>query len=190
MERTDVSDSIGELIGRCRAGDTDAVSELVLRYRAWAIHVAARAVGDADLSEDVAQESFLTALASLENLREPGSFLAWFRKIIRTQACRMLRNSHEASLLVDDLEDFDPGPEASALAEEMREHILRAMQAIPPAGREAADLFYMQEMNCTEISGLLNIPTGTVKRRLHDARIRLRGILLDYITESDERGMK
>jgi RNA polymerase sigma-70 factor (ECF subfamily) len=68
---------------------------------------------------------------------------------------------------------------------ETRLLVREALAALPPAGRETAELFYLDEYNCAEVAELLHVPKGTVKRRLHDARSRLRDLLLGQIDDAE-----
>ena len=46
-------------------------------------------------------------------------------------------------------------------------------------------MFYLDDMKCSQIAERLGVPQGTVKRRLHDARERLRAMLLGYVMEGE-----
>lgn len=162
------------LIERCRRREEDAVAELVLRFRAWAEDLAAALVSDSGLAEDVVQEAFATAVLRLGELRDPAAFPGWLRQIVRTHANRVTRKRQEIPLREDAPETPScPDPER----EDLRNHVRCLVRELPPAMRDATQLFYLEERSCGEISAMLDIPRGTVKRRLHDARERLRGLL-------------
>jgi RNA polymerase sigma factor (sigma-70 family) len=187
-----VSESLQELLPRCRAGENDAITELVGRYRSWARHLALANIDDRDLAEDAVQEAFLMALQHLSELREPEAFPGWFRRIISTQVNRIARTRRELPL-TDEFEpdsgDLTPGQQI--LREELRQQVREALRSLPPTERETAEMFYIDDLSCADISGLLQVPSGTVKRRLHDARKQLRSMLLGYVGDQirhDERG--
>jgi len=184
-----VKESLPELLGGCRAGDEAAIAELVRRFQTWGIDLARALVDDAGLAEDVVQEAFVTALQQLDRLREPMAFPGWFRQIVRTHANRVTRKRREVA--VADMEgavrEECSAPDALA-QEELRECVRDAVRNLPAAGRATAELFYLDERSCGEVADLLGVPTGTVKRRLHDARKRLRDMLLGYVRgEPEER---
>lgn len=175
-----------DLLKMCEMGDGEAVPELVRRFRPWALDFAAAITDDRDLAEDAVQEAFITALRRLTDLREPNAFPGWFRQIIRTQARRILRGRRELSVAQDDLVVAgDCSPEERLQAEELRAVVRKALQSLPNAGRDTAELFYLEEMSCAGISDRLEVPEGTVRRRLHDARARLRDMLLGYIRDEE-----
>ncbi len=179
-----MSDDLDSLLSRCKVGDERAVSELVQRHRPWALKAASGIVHDAGLAEDVVQEAFVAALQRLDSLRSPQAFRSWFRRIVRTHATRMLRKRREASLDDDNAVPHD-GPSPGQIVEraEAAERVTGALAALPPKGRRTAELFYLDELSCSEIAGTLSVPVGTVKRRLHDARHRMRDMLLGHVAE-------
>lgn len=73
-------------------------------------------------------------------------------------------------------DQVDPGEAVDR--EALRAGVRAALADLPAMGRETLELYYFEERSCAEISDLLRIPQGTVKRRLHDARHRLRDLLL------------
>jgi len=174
-----------ELLHRCMNGDEAAIGLLVRRYRARALDLATALLGDNHLAEDAVQEAFLVVLERLGDLRDPQAFVGWFRQVVRTQCSRIVRRRKE-TLGADPVELHAPDPSAREVAETAERHRLvrKALSELPPAGRETAEMFYLQELRCADIARRLDIPTNTVKRRLHDARERLRHTLLGTIPDA------
>ena len=135
-------------------------------------------VDDASLAEDVVQEAFTTALLRLNDLREPLAFPGWLRQIVRRQANHLMRKRREVPFGdVTGVQRGGPGmsePERN----DLREHVREMIRGLPPVIRDTTELFYIEERSCVEIAAMLKIAQGTVRRRLHDARQRLRGILI------------
>jgi RNA polymerase sigma factor (sigma-70 family) len=179
-----VSEGLTDLLRRCQDGQPSAVSALVTRFQPWALDLACAFVPDDGLAEDAVQEAFVAALTRLGDLRDPVAFPGWFRQIIRTHASRITRKRREVLLPAapEPVGSF-PSPSVALERGEIRELVRKALAGLPPAGRETAKLFYLDEHSCGEVADLLQVPTGTVKRRLHDARKRLRGMLLGHIGE-------
>jgi RNA polymerase sigma factor (sigma-70 family) len=183
--------NVRDLIERCRNGDEDAIATMVRRYRTKALDLAAALLGDEHLAQDAVQEAFLAALGNLSSLRDPNAFAGWFRQIVRTQCHRILRRRREQPVDAIDRVASGVSPSEQIERDERRSLVLRALAALPPGGRRAAAMFYLEERQCAEIGAELNLPVSTVKRRLHDARRRLREVLLGQIPdaerEDDER---
>ena len=181
-----------DLIKICETGDEEAIRELLRRFRPWALEFASAIIDDRDLAEDAVQEAFIVALQRLSDLREPDAFPGWFRQIIRTQAGRITRKRLELPTAQNDLIHADVSIPNNLQADELREVVHNALQSLPSTGRDTAELFYLEEMSCADISDQLGVPLGTVKRRLFDARAKLHDLLLGYVTgeEADSEEQK
>ena len=175
-----------DLLKMCQRGDGEAVTELIRRFRPWALDFATAIVDDRDLAEDAVQEAFIVAIQRLPDLREPDAFPGWFRQIIRTQAVRIVRRRRELPGELDDAVcTSEATPQERLQDEELRAVVRQALSSLPGPGRDTAELFYLEEMSCASISDRLGVPEGTVKRRLYDARARLRDMLLGYIRDEE-----
>ena len=175
------------LIERCRGREEDAMSELVSRFRAWALDLAAALVSDVSLAEDVVQEAFTTALLRLPELRDPLAFAGWLRQIVRTHANHLMRKRREVPLAEEDSPACGSSSSADLERNELREYVREVVRGLPRAMRDTTELFYLEERSCAEISAMLDVPQGTVKRRLHDARERLRDTLAGTLDADMER---
>jgi len=172
------------LIAACTQGDEDALREVYTRNRGWAFDLARALLNDDASAEDAVQESFLAAFVRLGELRSPQAFPAWLRQIIRTQCNRVRRTQRDATCECVEMEHKVNVTAVSALAhEELREKVRGLVEELPPAQRAATRLYYLEERTCREVAGRLAVPEGTVKRRLHDARNRLRTMLLPDIDD-------
>jgi len=173
-----MSEVIGELLRRCRNGEVEAFSLLVEQFGGWARQVTRAILRDEHLAEDAVQASFLKAFMRLGELREPAAFPGWFRQILRSESCRIARSRREPVM-----EDFEvgpergPGPPERMELEDMRQKVREAVNSLPDNGRQTTELYYLGGHNCEEVAKMLQVPEGTVKRRLHDARNHLRTIL-------------
>jgi RNA polymerase sigma-70 factor (ECF subfamily) len=183
MEQT-----ISDILARCRHGDACAVRLLVRRFSHSAGQLATALLSDQHLAEDAVQNAFLTALARLEQLRAPTAFGAWFRQIVRTESHRILRHRRGETDVRDEIDiGVFNDPAAAAEASELRAVVREAVKRLPPAASKTTEMFYLDERSHAEIADFLEVPTGTVKRRLHDARRRLRELLAGYMGESEPR---
>jgi len=172
------------LLERCQAGDNEAIATLVHRYRAKAIDLAAAVLRDRHLAEDVVQESFVRALERLGDLRDRSAFAGWFRQIVRRRCYRVLRRTREGP--GEEMADVPGGtsPDEAILREERSHAVRDALHRLPRACRQTAEMFYLEERDCPDIGRELGVPVGTVRRRLHDARKRLRDMFLGTIPDT------
>lgn len=173
-----------QLVERALRGDVPALGTLIGRHRPEAIRLARRVLGDPWEAEDVVQEATLQAFLGLRNLRAPSRFGAWLLGIV-VNLCRMRlrgrRDEHplagwEGGRTVRDFTwaDAQPSPEEIHELRELQRAILAAVSRLPAEQREAVWLHYIDGLTLREIGVLTGAPVGTVKARLHRARVRLR----------------
>ncbi len=179
-----------DLIMTAQAGDAAAFEVLVRRYQDFAYAVAFARVGDRQLAQDVAQEAFLQAHRDLQSLREPRAFGAWLRRLIAKHSDRLLRGKHPITVSLDaalDARDDMPPPGDVVEATELAEVVRAEVNRLPERERLAIALYYVADRPQSEIAAFLQVPTSTIKKRLHDARGRLKERLMgqfgDYLRE-------
>jgi RNA polymerase sigma factor (sigma-70 family) len=166
---------VARLVHAARGGDTRAFGELAERFQSMAQGYALALLRDPGLAEDACQEAFVDAFLHLHQLREDAAFPGWFRRIVRKHADRQRRSR----LLAVELGDL-PGardPLAALLEAEERRSVQDEVAALPPRLRASIALFYGGGLSVDEIAGFLNVAPSAVKKRLFDARARLRRTL-------------
>jgi RNA polymerase sigma factor (sigma-70 family) len=155
----------------------EAFERLMQAFEGAAFGWAYTVLGDAQLAQDAAQEAFIAAYRSLDQLRDPAAFPAWFRRIVLSQCSRLTRR---AVLPVEGLDDETPAPASEtdpARAVEARERqrlVLEAVRQLPEHERAVTELFYLVGFSQQEIAERLALPLTTVKKRLQYARERLK----------------
>lgn len=164
-------------------GASAAFGTLVLRYRKLIIAVAYRLCGDAALAEDIAQDTFVRVWDRLASYRPSGNFKAWLVRIATNMTIDAMRKRKP----VVDIEDVSlvapgQGPEAAALSSERATAVRAALMRLPVQSRTALVLREYQALSYQEIADALDIPLGTVKSRLNDARRRLKVELAGYMS--------
>jgi RNA polymerase sigma factor (sigma-70 family) len=163
-------------VEQAKKGDRSAVAELHRRYWRAARAAAYGVTGDLSLAEDAASEAFCLALQGLKDLDDPDRFGPWLRMIVVRSARRI--KAAEARHRGGQLQEL-PDTEALSTVEQMEQRELAALihQAVghlPERLREAVSLFYFEGYDLKESAAFLDVPVGTLKRRLHEARRRLR----------------
>jgi RNA polymerase sigma factor (sigma-70 family) len=104
-----------ELVGESLSGNRDAFGQIVARYQSLVCSLAFSATGSLSQSEDLAQETFVTAWKKLSELREPEKLRAWLCGIARNLINNFLRKqgrepSHRAKSLEEISESHSPEP--------------------------------------------------------------------------------
>ncbi len=160
-----------------QAGDTSAFRQLVLQYGGMVRQVAMAVKHDYDLAEDVAQESFLEAYRCLHMLRAPLAFPGWLKVIASRQARRLTAVRWRADVSIESIREMlepDEDPEASLLRRDHGIRLRAAVAVLPTRLKAVAVLHYCQGSSQGEVASALSLPVGTVKKRLYDARRRMK----------------
>lgn len=173
------------LVKACLAGEPAAVEALIVRYTKAAFAVALSRLGSRQDAEDVAQETFVTAIRTLHTLKDPPRVGAWLCGIARHKALNWsARWRRPGTVSWESLAAGEGSVKgvrdvADAIAAaELRSIVRAAIAGLTPLQRDAIALHYVGGYRLGEMADLLGVPLGTVKRRLHDARRRLKGELL------------
>lgn len=177
---SDISDA--GLVERAVSGESKAFDALAGRFQRAVYAVAFAVVADREAALDVLQESFIAAYRQLHTLDDGSRFGPWVCGIARNQARRLrrVRNRHASrELPLPETEIALNEPQADALAERISD----ALAALTEIQANVVTLFYMEGYSIDECAAMLEVPQGTVKRRLHDARQRLKKEMTDMVKQ-------
>jgi RNA polymerase sigma-70 factor (ECF subfamily) len=173
-----------ELVGKCRTGDREAWEVIVRRRHSRVYRLACRFTGRFDEAEDLTQEVFLKVYRTLHLYRaESGALDTWIVRVARNHFIDHYRKHKTERLQTDSLEDqreaavavtagtVTPGQELER--KEAASQVHRLLARLPDDQREAVILRDLEEYTYEEISGILDLPVGTVKSRINRGRIEL-----------------
>ena len=177
------------LVSQAKTGDRSAYSELVIRHYESVIRVVFRLCGEAQLAQDVAQETFIKAWVKLAGYQVRSSFRCWLYRIAINAALDILRQKKDESLEDSEeirmMADKNPGPEAAYIEKEQVDFLQGVVRSLPDAARSVLVLREYGDLSYEEIASVLEIPIGTVMSRLSYARSRLREVLKNYQLEME-----
>ena len=173
-----------ELVRLARQGDADAFGSLVDRNRHAVYRAAYAALGSASEADDVAQEAFVAAYQKLSSFRGESSFKTWvlsiaWRKALdrRNRVARWMRLTvvHDAFTegsadVLDRVACTQPSHEERVAAQQMQQALKQLIAALPRKLRDALLLAASGDHSYDEIARILDIPVGTVKWRISEAR--------------------
>ncbi len=156
---------------------------LVDRYKDAVYGTAYAHVGDFHEAQDLSQEAFILAYRRLRSLRVPERFPNWLHAIVRNLCHDHVRARREARTLEEarPADPCDPAEEHSRRA--VHRHVRRAVASLFEPHREAVSLYYIDGYTCDQVAGFLGVTEGTVKRRLHEARNRLRKEMIHMVRD-------
>jgi RNA polymerase sigma-70 factor (ECF subfamily) len=182
-----VNDDDRRLIAECLGGQRDAFGELVTRYQARLFNAALRLVQSPDDAADVVQDAFLNAFQSLRTFKGDAEFFTWLYRIAFNTAISLKRKkrpalSLEAHAGETGIDPDDPSeyvrPGAALERSEDERELGAAIARLSPEHREVLLMKDIDGLKYEDIAELLGVPIGTIRSRLHRARLELRELLV------------
>jgi len=184
---------MGELLeelSRARQGDVEAYGRVVRRFQDMACGYAYAVLSDFHLAEEVTQEAFIEAYVTLPRLRETAAFASVLRRVVFKHCDRVTRRKRVQTEPLDEhtgVASNAPRPDEAAAKREVHDEVLAVLRSLPDHQREVTTLFYIDGYSQNEIADFLEVPVTTVKKRLHDARNRMKGRLMNMVKETLEQ---
>jgi RNA polymerase sigma-70 factor (ECF subfamily) len=175
------------LIHACLEGDTAAFGVLVRRHQERLYHTVYRLVENAEDAQDVVQEAFLHAYQSLDSFKGDSLFFTWLYRIAVNTAIS-LKRKRRVVLSIDGAHANESGTDPPDLSEgtqpgynleqqEQQRRIQRALARLSPEHRAVLVMKDMEGQKYEMMAELLGVPIGTIRSRLHRARLELRELL-------------
>jgi len=169
-----------DLLRKSARGDAALFGEIVRRYQYLVYAAALQIVKDPAAAQDIAQETFISAFASLKDLRSLEAFPPWLRKIARNKALAWRKEQDRLSPLeaagvlrapteASEMEKEDERKEADAFRAEVR----RIVSSLSDALRFPLLLCYLDGVPTAEAARFLGITEGAIRKRLHDGKKKL-----------------
>ena len=147
-----------------------AFTRLVEQSQHIAFGLALASLGDVEDAKDAAQDAFAAAWHRLSQLRDPSAFVSWLNSIVASESSRRRRRR---AVVAEDL--IPPvSVEGDAHRLDYQSVIASALDELPIGERHVTVLFYFLGYNQPQIGRLLGLKPGTVAKRLHSARLRIR----------------
>ena len=183
------------LVTRARQGDVSAFKQI---YDLYHNNVAAsiyRITRNSHDTEELLQDTFVTAYRKLDKFREEGSFEGWLKRIAVNNALGMLRRKKKISIVDPDLiasnreslSSSTPAPSTSLERQEFDTAFREALLKLPQEFREPFCLAVLEKKSYTEIADDLEISLSLVKIRVYRARKQLKELLSSYSDNSNGR---
>ncbi len=186
---TDQRSEDTHLVRSTLAGDRRSFEEIVCRYQTLVCSIAYSGTGDLALSEDVAQETFLTAWRTLGQLREPKRLRAWLCGIARRLAANARRAMARVATPISSAADApckdSVNPAQRMIGEEDRALMWETLSQLPTNYREPLILFYREEQSVRRVAEDLGLSEDAVKQRLS----RGRRLLTERVTACVEQAL-
>jgi RNA polymerase sigma-70 factor (ECF subfamily) len=183
---TEQADADALLVDRAKRGEVSAFEMLVVKYQRRIERLISRMVRDADLVQDIAQETFIRAYRALPQFRGDSAFYTWLYRIAVNTAKKALverkrdplvnesallssEDGEEPSRVENELSDGST-PDAVLASREIAATVNAAIDALSEDLRQAIVLREIEGLSYEEIADVMNCPIGTVRSRIFRAR--------------------
>ena len=185
MQTVEFNDA--ELVAESLGGNREAFRRIVERYQTLISSLAYCATGNVSQSEDLAQETFVSAWKQLADLREPARLRPWLCSITRFLISKDFRRQgrepvHAAeSLEADEWVSPEPLPPDQVISDEEKAILWRSLERIPEIYREPLVLYYREHQSVEAVAQDLELSEDAVKQRLSRGRKLLQEQFLAFV---------
>jgi RNA polymerase sigma-70 factor (ECF subfamily) len=169
------------LVERAKTGDREAYGELVIRFQNSVYAMALSRVRDPLEAQELAQDVFVHAMRKLPQLRDARCFAGWLRRITARMAINRLTRKGPLfgadPELLDAVQANGRSPQENYEVGEAIGQLKVGLAQLKPLDRATLEAFYIRGRSLKQMAREFEVPTGTIKRRLHVARQRLKEVL-------------
>jgi RNA polymerase sigma factor (sigma-70 family) len=165
-------------IQRVRAGEVEAYSRLVDRYKDMVYTLCIRMLGNEADAEEAAQDAFVKAFRALDDFHGKSKFSTWLYRIAYNQCISVIRRKVKVIDLVDNIPDT--GAEDTSLdgldtlsREERSKYLQMAVDSLPETDAVVITLFYYEELSLEEIAGITGLSGNNIRIKLHRSRKKI-----------------
>lgn len=164
------------LVVRCQLADRGAFAQLVAMCQPGLRAYLNKMLAGRHSVDDVAQEVWMDVFKDVSNLANPSAFLPWLYRIAHNRCARTMRRSPPPTASLGDAELSEIEDEREFTPEDA-EAVHAAMARLSESHREVLLLRFLEDLSYEEIADVLDCPVGTVRSRIHHAKLALRRIL-------------
>lgn len=184
-------EEIKALVLQAKEGNREAFGRLYAEVGRSVYFNCLKLIGSAQEAQDAVQDTFMTALLKLGELREPENFSAWVNRIAINK-CRAYFRKPAAEELTDEALEVIPDegliPEEYAADVQKRRVIMQIIdRELTAEQRRSVILYYFDSLSVEEIAQIMECPSGTVTSRLSAARKKIKEAVLIYEKKTDDR---
>ena len=173
-------------VAAARAGSPEAWDALFQRYQLPLYAYVFELIRSEQTALDVVQETFISAARNLASLRDDDRFGSWLFSIAHRKCVDRWRKSGREEPLEPEVADALPTDESDPsellIRREQEVKFMQLIEQLPPPQRSVLLLHFVQDFSLEEIAGITGAQLGTVKSRMHYAKLALRKLVEENIT--------
>jgi RNA polymerase sigma-70 factor (ECF subfamily) len=195
-----MSASVAQALEYIRENRPESINKALALLQNTVYSFSMKVCGHPEDAEDTMQEVLLKSIPHLAKFDNSRALAVWLYKVARNRCISSRRPEKNSSARNVSLEELmpngrelqellskSPSPESTALWRESAEHLRQALDAVPPGYRMVLVLHDMEELSTAEVAQILGVREGTVRVRLHRARLLVRREL-ENLTRGDKPG--
>jgi RNA polymerase sigma-70 factor (ECF subfamily) len=180
-----------ELIRRAQAGDSDALTQIIIGQQHYVYSIAMSVLKNPDDAADLTQEAFVRLMRVLPQYNGESRFTTWlYRLVVNLGRDELRRRGRQLPIAPPAIEedDIDPiasvadddrwsDPERALASRELRGNVQRALAQLEEHYRLVLTLYYFDDMKYTDIAEVLDLPLNTIKSHIRRGKERLAALL-------------
>ncbi|MEE9554101.1 MAG: RNA polymerase sigma factor [candidate division Zixibacteria bacterium] len=170
------SDPDDKILLAIREGETEAFGKLVNRYEDFVFTLVRGLVRSEEMTEDIAQETFLRAYRGIRRFELRSSFKTWLYRIAHNTAMSHLKRGMKD---IGTVEAYEPSTIAT-IDHSLKLTLEKLIGRLKPDLRTVILFHYYDDLKYEEIAEVLECPVGTVKIRLYRAKHELKKLWTKY----------
>lgn len=168
-----------ELIVQLQQGDLQALGELYDRYRLLVYRTALAITSDREAANDLLQDVFLRLFRFADRIDFERPIEPWLYRMTANLSYTWLKRNRRWLQPLEDLAEWLVGSNRNSPSEVVERHddwdrVQQAVARLPFSQRVVVVLYYLNDLSLQDIAGILDVPVGTVKSRLHYGRLALK----------------
>ena len=162
------------LVMDCQSGSVKGMEILVSRWQKRLWRYAYNLTGNSEAAWDITQDSWLGIIKGLRKLHDPANFKAWAYRITTNKSVDWIKKSKAIKRIsIEEIQEPQQQEKKDIGVKEL-------LQKLDMKKRVVLSLYYFEQLSVPEVSAALNIPQGTVKSRLANARKELKELWQKY----------
>jgi RNA polymerase sigma-70 factor, ECF subfamily len=189
------ADEVGDLVSRAQSGDLAAFDSIMLLYRERLYSVIYNMTFNHEDAADLSQEAFVKAFRSLTKFKGKSSFFTWLyrigvnmtlshlqrKKARRFFSFEQISEGNASGKYLDKFSSSESSSVRNTLLNELHEKLNEALLKLSDKHRTIVVLYEIDGLSHKEIATIMKCTEGTVRSRLHYAKIQLQSLLSDYL---------
>ena len=157
---------------------------IVERYKGAMFGIALARLRNFHDAEDLTQEAFVQAFQRLRSIRDREKLGAWLRSIVIHMCANQIKRQVKRTELEDTIQTTSPKLQGAGNKHDTQAEVMGALCKLSRVQRESVTMFYISGYSVEEVAAIQEVPEGTVKSRLYNARLKLKEEMIKMVSDT------